>query len=166
MSEKTEVKKSAFQVITLKNETSKVFIHEYDGERIVIGAGKQRSLPFAVARDCAYHLAQRILDDKGLPFFGQEHEEEINRLMGVEMPKEILIEDDDGEMIDLVGVDQGEDIVPQESAADMEARIRAEMAAEQKRKDALAASRAKKAAEVDPVAPEETTGDNTGSTDE
>lgn len=100
--------RTAFKSVTIKNRTKKPFIHEYDGNRIVIGSMKQLTLPYAVAKDCAYHLAQRVLDEKGIPFFGQEHDDEIARLMGEEVVKEELIEDD-GDIIE--GEDIGEDIV-------------------------------------------------------
>jgi hypothetical protein len=73
-------------VVNLINPTKKDFTYPYNGEEVTIPAGKTVALPEACALDLAYHLAQRILEAKNIPFFGEEHSECQAELMGLKEP--------------------------------------------------------------------------------
>lgn len=73
-------------VINLINPTKKDFTYNFAGEDVTIPAGKVVALPEACALDLAYHLAQRILEAKNIPFFGIEHSECKAELMGLKEP--------------------------------------------------------------------------------
>jgi hypothetical protein len=75
-----------FGVLSITNPTERTFVHSYDGQEIEIKAGATVQLPENVARDVAYHLSQRILSAKGIGFFGSEHEECIEELLGNKEP--------------------------------------------------------------------------------
>lgn len=106
MSQKTV--DSQFKTYVIKNLTSNPFVHYYNGARIVIGSKKQITLPAAAAKDVAYHLAQRVLDEKGLPFFGQEHDDEIANILGEKVVKTEFVEENANAVIE--GEYAGEDV--------------------------------------------------------
>lgn len=76
----------SINVVNLINPTKKDFTYRYNGEEVTIPAGKTVALPEACALDLAYHLAQRILEAKNIPFFGEEHSECQAELMGLKEP--------------------------------------------------------------------------------
>lgn len=74
-------------VLTIKNPTTVDFVHVFEDhngarETIEVKSGAAVTLPAAQARDCAYHLAQLVLDAKGLPKFGKDHENVGKWLLG------------------------------------------------------------------------------------
>jgi hypothetical protein len=71
-----------FDVVKLANPTDMDFVHEFAGKKFKIKANSTVDLPLTIARDTAYYLAQRVCMSRGLPFFGQEHEDVINELLG------------------------------------------------------------------------------------
>jgi hypothetical protein len=75
-----------FGVSSITNPTDRTFVHTYDGQTIEIKAGATVQLPENVARDAAYHLAQRVLASKGIGFYGNEHEDCIEELIGNKEP--------------------------------------------------------------------------------
>lgn len=79
-------KRTMLGVFSITNPTERAFKHEYDGTAIEIAPGATVQLPEAAARDVAYHLAQRVLASKGIGFFGSEHEDCIEELLGNKEP--------------------------------------------------------------------------------
>lgn len=79
-----------FEVAKLSNPTKEDFIHEFAWKKFKIKANYTVDLPMTVAKDTAYYLAQRVLMSRWLPFFGQEHEEVIDELLGKQKALEII----------------------------------------------------------------------------
>lgn len=74
-------------ILTVKNPTTVDFVHvfeDHNGKRetIEIKSGAAMQLPSAEAKDVAYHLAQLVLDAKGLSKFGKDHENVGKWLLG------------------------------------------------------------------------------------
>lgn len=72
----------------VSNPLSVDYVHEYAGKKFKIKAKSVVDLPTAVAHDVAYHLAQRVCAQRGLPNFGQEWEEVKAELLGEQ--KEVI----------------------------------------------------------------------------
>lgn len=78
-----------FEVVQITNPLNTPYIHSYEGKAFKLMPGSSYNLPYAVARDVAYHLAQRVCNLKGIPLFGADYEKEINKLMGIENPADL-----------------------------------------------------------------------------
>lgn len=65
----------SINVVNIINPTKTDFTYKFAGEEVTVPAGKTITVPEACWYDLAYHLAQRILEAKNLPFFWAEHDE-------------------------------------------------------------------------------------------